>query len=119
MTLNQAKKSLIDQGKLDERQLFSYATLSGNIYGNTFQNLVAVVFDKEFLSLYHAKTDGSVGDLYVQAAYNDMENLVIKHRFLYSFTQFTAEGNQFRFYSYNKSVFIKGFSDAGLITGKK
>lgn len=62
MRISEVKKLLTSQGKLDERQLFSYATLTGTVRGENFQNLVAVVFGREQLDLYRAQTDGSVGE---------------------------------------------------------
>lgn len=119
MRLSDVKNQLLNQGKLDTRQLLSYATLSAKIEGENFQNLVAVAFEQEKLSLYRANIDGSLGTLLVDICYKDMENFSLKHRLLYSTTRFTCHKGSFQFFSYDKKVFLQGFRDAGLVEGNK
>lgn len=112
MRLYDIKKQLQQEGKLEQDALFSYATLSATIHGNSFQNLVAVAFQKNQLQLYHANIDGSVGSCLCSIPYAHIEHFVQKHRFLYSYTEFSAENDHFRFYSYDKKVFSRGFLSA-------
>lgn len=114
MRMSEVKKNMKESGRLDDRALLSYATLTGKVLDSDFQNLVAAVFSKDTLDLYRANMGGSVEDLLVSVAYKDMENLQIRHRFLYSFTAFTSPQGNFRFYNYDKKVFLQGFRDAGI-----
>lgn len=114
--ISDVKKLLKSQGKLDNRELFSYATLTGIVHGESFQNLVAAVFESDILSLYRAQTDGSVGDLLVSVPYSEMKDFQLKNRFLYSYTSLSSPAGSFRFYSYDKKIFQQGFRDAGMIT---
>lgn len=118
MRLSEVKEIMIKEGKLDQRKLISYATLTGTVLGESFQNLVAAVFDETSLSLYRAEIDGKIGPLLVTVPYAQMTKFRLKHRFLYSFTEFSADSGDFRFYSYDKQVFLRGFRDAGLVEGK-
>lgn len=119
MRLSEVKETLKQEGKLDQRGLISYATLTGTVLGESFQNLVAAIFETDTLSLYRAEIDGSVGALLVSVPYCQMTKFQLRHRFLYSFTEFSAESGNFRFYSYDKNVFVRGFRDAGLLEEKK
>lgn len=117
MRLSEVKEQLKKQGALDSRELVSYATLSGTALGSPFQNLVAAVFGETALTLYHANIDGSIGAILVQIPYGTISRFTQKHRFLYSYTAFTADSGDYRFLSYDKKVFLTGFTHAGL-TGK-
>ncbi len=119
MRLSEVKKLLKDQGKLDQRELISYATLAGTVHGESFQNIVGAVFEEKCLSLYRADIHGGLGDVLATIPYDLMEQFQLKHRFLYSFTEFSAPCGQFRFYSYDKAVFLRGFRDAGLVEDGK
>ena len=115
MRISEVKRLLKNEGKLDNRQLFSYATLTGTVRGESFQNLVAVVFGRDQLDLYRAQTDGSVVEILVSVPYSDMKEFQLRHRFLYSFTSFSSPAGSFRFYSYDKKVFLQGFRDTDML----
>ena len=119
MRLSEVKEIMRGAGKLDERGLLCYATLTGNINGESFQNLVAAVFSARSLDLYHANIDGSVGELFISVPYDAMEDFQLKHRFWYSYTSFTAPSGSYRFYSYDKKIFLRGFREAGILEGQK
>lgn len=119
MRLSDVKKELLRQNRLDSRQLISYATLSGKIQGEDFQNLVAVIFGKASLSLYRANIDGSLGELLTEVSYTDISDFLLKHRLLYSTTRFSCSKGTFQFFSYDKKVFLRGFQDAGLVEKTK
>lgn len=117
MRLSEVKEMMKQDGKLDARGLLCYSTLTGTIQEQNFQNLVAVVFSETDLNLYRANMDGSVGEILVSIPYTAIQAFQLKHRFWYSFTEFTAPAGNFRFYNYDRKVFIQGFRDAGLLEG--
>ena len=117
MRLSEVKQMMREQGKLDDRELLCYAKLAGTIQGASFQNLVAVIFSKDTLDLYHANIDGSVGESLISVPYASIKDFQLKHRFWYSYTSFSAPSGSYRFYNYDKHVFIKGFRDATLLEG--
>ena len=112
MRLSQVMEQLTEY--LDNRRLFSYATAVGKLSGTSFQNLMGVAFGASELALFSAKTDGSVGELLLKIPYAQIQAFRQKTRFLYSYTEFSFETTTLRFYNYNKKVFRRGFSDAGL-----
>ena len=114
MRLSHVTDKLLSQGYLDSRKLFSYATAVGSLSGKDFQNLMGIAFQAAGLTLFSAKTDGSVGDVLLEVPYDRMQSFRQKHRFLYSYTEFTVDDTHLRFYNYNKKVFRQGFADAGL-----
>lgn len=114
MRLSQVTAQLREQGYLDGRSLFSYATAVGTLSGRSFQNLMGVAFGSDTLFLFSAKTDGSIGTLLLSLPYRSLRDFRQKHRFLYSYTEFASGDTQLRFYNYNKKVFRQGCSDAGL-----
>lgn len=118
MRLSEVKSKMQQEGKLDSRGLLSYATLTGTIHGQSFQNLVAVVFGNKTLDLYHASTNGTVGELYISVPYDTMKDFTLKHRFWYSNTSFTAPVGNFCFYNYDKKVFLRGFQETGILEEK-
>lgn len=115
MNIKDVKAELLQSGKLDSRQLLSYATLTATIQGQAFQNIVAVCFQQDRLSLYRANLDNTLGALLVRCNYETLTDFDLHSRFLYSYTSFRCGDDQFRFYSYDKKVFCQGFRDAGLI----
>ena len=115
MNIKDVKADLLQSGKLDARQLLSYATLTATIQGKAFQNIVAVCFQEDGLSLYRANLDNTLGELLSRCSYDALTDFDMHNRFLYSFTCFRYGDDQFRFYSYDKKVFLQGFRDAGLI----
>lgn len=117
MRLSEVKESMKKQGRLDDRGLMCYATLTGTVNGQSFQNLVAAVFSLEQLMLYHANMDGSVGEALVSIPYGAMTDFRLRHRFWYSYTEFKAPSGNYRFYNYDKKVFLQGFREAGLMEG--
>ena len=114
MRLSQVTDKLLSEGYLDSRELFSYATAVGSLSDKDFQNLMGIAFQAAGLTLFSAKTDGSVGDVLLEVPYDRMQSFRQKHRFLYSYTEFTVDDTHLRFYNYNKKVFHQGFADAGL-----
>ncbi len=114
MRLSEVTCQLHTQGYLDDRMLFSYATAVGTLSGESFQNLMGIAFQTSYLTLFSAKTDGSVGDVLLELPYDRIQLFRQKHRFLYSYTEFTVNDTQLRFYNYHKKVFRQGFADAGL-----
>ena len=112
MRLSQVIEQLAEY--LDDRRLFSYATAVGTLSGSSFQNLMGIAFGPSSLTLFTAKTDGSVGEILLELPYDRIQFFRQKHRFLYSYTEFSAEDTRLRFYNYNKKVFRQGFADAGL-----
>lgn len=114
MRLSQVKSQLRDRGQLDARELFSYATAVGTLNGTSFQNLMGAAFTQSQLILFSAKTDGSLGDVLLRVPYSALEQFLQKHRFLYSYTSFTCGSTSLRFYNYDKKVFLRGFSEAGI-----
>lgn len=117
MRLFEVKAMMKQEGKLDARELFCYSTLTGTVQGQDFQNLVTAVFSEKDLDLYRANIDGSVGEILVSVPYTTIQNFQLKHRFWYSFTEFTSPAGNFRFYNYDKNVFTQGFRDGGLLEG--
>lgn len=115
MKISQVKKQLTEEGVLDQRQLFCYSTLTGVIGGNSFQNLVGIVFSKDHMTLYGANMDGSLKDVLIQISYHSFQNFNYSQRFLYSNISFSAGINTFKFYNYDKAVMKQGFSEAGLL----
>ena len=114
MRLSQVTDKLLSQGYLDSRKLFSYATAVGSLSGRDFQNLMGIAFQATALTLFSAKTDGSVGDVLLEVPYDRIQSFRQKHRFLYSYTEFTVDDTHLRFYNYNKKLLRQGFADAGL-----
>lgn len=114
MRLSQVTDKLLSQGYLDSRKLFSYATAVGSLSGRDFQNLMGIAFQATALTLFSAKTDGSVGDVLLEVPYDRIQSFQQKHRFLYSYTEFTVDDTHLRFYNYNKKLLRQGFADAGL-----
>lgn len=114
MRLSQVTDKLLSQGYLDSRKLFSYATAVGSLSGKDFQNLMGIAFQSTALTLFSAKTDGSVGDVLLEVPYDRIQSFQQKHRFLYSYTEFTVDDTHLRFYNYNKKLLRQGFADAGL-----
>ena len=114
MRLSQVTDKLRSQGYLDSRKLFSYATAVGSLSGRDFQNLMGIAFQATALTLFSAKTDGSVGDVLLEVPYDRIQSFRQKHRFLYSYTSFTCGSTSLRFYNYDKKVFLRGFSEAGI-----
>ena len=114
MRLSQVTDKLLSQGYLDSRKLFSYATAVGSLSGRDFQNLMGIAFQATALTLFSAKTDGSVGDVLLEVPYDRIQSFRQKHRFLYSYTEFTVDDTHLRFYNYNKKLLRQGFTDAGL-----
>ena len=114
MRLSQVTDKLLSQGYLDSRRLFSYATAVGSLSGRDFQNLVGIAFQATALTLFSAKTDGSVGDVLLEVPYDRIQSFWQKHRFLYSYTEFAVDDTRLRFYNYNKKILRQGFADAGL-----
>ena len=112
MRLSQVVAQLAEY--LDDRRLFSYATAVGTLSGSSFQNLMGIAFGPSRLTLFSAKTDGSVGEILLELPYDRIQFFRQKHRFLYSYTELSAGDTQLRFYNYNKKVFRQGFTDAGL-----
>ena len=110
MRLSEVKKQLHAAGLLDDRQLFTYATGAGTLLGKNYQNLVGAAFRGNTLTLLQAKTDGSVGDILLSVQLGDLERFTQKHRFLYSYTEFSWGNTALRFYNYDKKVFLQGFS---------
>lgn len=117
MRLSEVKAMMKQEGKLDARELLCYSTLTGTVQGQDFQNLVAAVFTETDLNLYQANIDGSVGEILVAIPYDAIRDFQLKHRFWYSFTEFTSPAGNFRFYNYDKKVFMQGFRDGGLLEG--
>ncbi len=114
MHLSQVTAQLHEQGYLDDRSLFSYATAVGILSGRSYQNLMGVAFGPDSLFLFSAKTDGSIGALLLSVPYRSLRDFRQKHRFLYSYTEFASGDTQLRFYNYNKNLFHRGCTDAGL-----
>ena len=114
MRLSQVTDKLLSQGYLDSRKLFSYATAVGSLSGRDFQNLMGIAFQATALTLFSAKTDGSVGDVLLEVPYDRIQSFRQKHRFLYSYTEFTVDDTHLRFYNYNKKLLLQGFADAGV-----
>ncbi len=114
MHLSQVVAQLTAQGYLDGRSLFSYATAVGTLSGRSFQNLIGIAFGTVRLTLFSAKTDGSVDKILLELSYDRIQFFRQKHRFLYSYTEFSAGDTALRFYNYNKKVFRQGIADAGL-----
>ena len=114
MRLSQVTDKPLSQGYLDSRKLFSYATAVGSLSGRDFQNLMGIAFQATALTLFSAKTDGSVGDVLLEVPYDRIQSFRQKHRFLYSYTEFTVDDTHLRFYNYNKKLLRQGFADAGL-----
>ena len=112
MRLSQVIEQLTES--LDSRKLFSYATAVGILSGTSFQNLMGIAFGPSKLTLFSAKTDGSVGKILLELPYDRIQTFRRKHRFLYSYTEFSTGDTRLRFYNYNKKVFRQGFTDAGL-----
>lgn len=112
MRLSQVLEELNEY--LDSRKLFSYATAVGTLSGNSFQNLMGIAFGLSRLTLFSAKTDGSIGEILLELSYDRIQRFRQKHRFLYSYTEFSAGDTRLRFYNYNRKVFRQGFADAGL-----
>ena len=112
MRLSQVVAQLAEY--LDDRRLFSYATAVGTLSGSSFQNLMGIAFGPSRLTLFSAKTDGSVGEILLELPYDRIQFFRQKHRFLYSYTELSAGDTQLRFYNYNKKVFRQGFADAAL-----
>lgn len=115
MNIRHIKAELVSAGILDQRQLLSYATLTATIQGQAFQNIVAVCFQGDGLSLYRANLDNTLGPLLVRCPYEAITEFDLHSRFLYSYTAFRCGSDRFRFYSYDKAVFLQGFRDAGLL----
>ena len=112
MRLSQVLEELNEY--LDSRKLFSYATAVGTLSGNSFQNLMGIAFGPSRLTLFSAKTDGSIGEILLELSYDRIQTFRQKQRFLYSYTEFSAGDARLRFYNYNRKVFRQGFADAGL-----
>lgn len=115
MTIKKVREMLVEKGLLDHRQLMCYATVAGTIQGCSFQNLTAVVFAAESMTLYTAKTDGSIGDPLIVIPYSGITGFTLKNRILYPYASLSYARDQMRFYNYDKRVFSTGFHDAGLI----
>ena len=115
MNINSVKDQLLDAGILDQRRLLTYATLTATLHGESFQNIVAVCFQPEQLLLCRANLDNSLGDTLAVCPYTELTEFELRHRLLYSYTAFRHGEDRFRFYSYDKKVFLQGFQDAGLI----
>lgn len=114
MRLSQVTDKLLSEGYLGSRKLFSYATAVGSLSGKSFQNLIGLAFQDSALTLFSAKTDGSVGDVLLAVPYDRIQLFRQTHRFLYSYTEFAVDNTHLRFYNYNKKVFRQGFANAGL-----
>ena len=114
MRLSKVKELLRDQGYLDQRQLFSYATAAGTIHGSSFQNLVGAAFLDGSLTLFGAKTDGSLGDVLAVIPKADITEFQQKNRFLYPYTSITWAQGSLRFYNYDKKVWKEGLTAVGL-----
>lgn len=118
MKITALKADLLRKGILDERQLLTYATLSGTIQNSYFQNIVALCFQKEQVQIYRANLDNTLGNLLLECPYEKIINYVPHNRILYSYTEMTYEHNQLKFFNYNKKVFAQGFRDGGLEIGE-
>ena len=84
MHLSHVTDKLLSEGYLDSRKLFSYATAVGSLSGKDFQNLMGIAFQNAGLTLFSAKTDGSVGDVLLTVPYDRIQLCRQKHRLLYS-----------------------------------
>ena len=116
MNIQAVKKELLETGLLDQRKLLSYATLTATLQGETFQNIVAVCFRREDLYICRANLDNTLGAPLKICPYRELKDFEMRHRLLYSYTAFRHEDDRFRFYSYDKKVFLQGFREAGFIT---
>lgn len=115
MKISQVKADLRQKGILDHRMLLSYATLTGTVSGEAFQNIVAICFQQDRLQLYRANLDNALGPLLCSCPYAEIKEFDLHSRFLYSYTAFRCGEDSFRFYSYDKKVFVQAFRDAGLV----
>lgn len=119
MQLSKLKRQMQRDGNLDDRGLLCYAMLTGTVSGNSYQNLVGAAFLPDVLQLYRANIDGSLSDPLIRIPYTEIQNFVLKHRLLYSFTEFDLIGDHLRFYNYDKKVFLRGFRDAGTLASRE
>ena len=115
MKISEVKKELTEKGLLDQRQLFCYSTLTGVINGQSFQNLVGIVFGESQMTLYGGNMDGSLKEALVTISYDSIQRFDFHQRFLYAYVSFSAGTDTFRFYNYDKKVMKQGFKDAGLL----
>ena len=115
MRLSQVKQQLTAQGYLDQRQLFSYATAAGTIENRSFQNLVGAAFLDGTITLFGAKTDGSLGEILAVISGSDVTDFQQKNRFLYPYTALSWPQGSLRFYNYDKKVWNQGLTAAGLL----
>ena len=115
MNIQAVKNELLESGMLDQRKLLSYATLTATLQGVSFQNIVAVCFRQEDLSICQANLDNTLGLSLKTCPYRELMEFELRHRLLYSYTSFVHGEDHFRFYSYDKKVFLQGFRDSGLI----
>lgn len=115
MNINTVKEQLLDRGVLDQRRLLTYATMTATLQGKCFQNIVAVCFQQAQLVLCRANLDNSLGDTLAALPFSELTEFELRHRLLYSYTFFRHGEDCFRFYSYDRKVFLQGFRDAGLL----
>ncbi len=71
---------------------------------------MGAAFSGNTLTLLQAKTDGTVSDVLLTVPLDGLDQFTQRHRFLYSYTEFTYQDSTLRFYNYDKKVFLQGFS---------